>query len=444
MACHLVWAATATALRPSALPARLPATLRPLHAQRVVTMAEAEATASTGSLPPDSFQELISHAAESTVLAISEGSRLIEVEFPPIPVSKLDDPGLRCATIRRPRDGRTAHSPADLRRPTARSAYDVLSANLRLCIEYCKKLQGPDGPTGGKPIAITLPDAAELRRSQGYLGTAEPWPNVRLNSLGGDTAPSNPLAGVFGSIFKAGGAVDAVVAEWAGMYVLVGQSCQELPTIRALHEKAPDVPIVCFNLKLDTLRGDLGLPAFPSRDVHHTFLCKCARPPLGRVQHAMPCGGGGGGGGAAWGGARAGRRRPDRTECLSPPSSPRAGPLPPRQGQARLLHAAAVLLALAVAGALPHVLLGRALPPLPRGLADAARPRHGQVVPAGQDAGGAPGAGHLQGGAHREPAPERRGGGLCHLAGRLQAEHVVGGQQRREGRQLRVAPMNSD
>eukprot|EP00908_Phaeocystis_cordata_P021491 Transcript_3848.p1 GENE.Transcript_3848~~Transcript_3848.p1 ORF type:complete len:378 (-),score=132.01 Transcript_3848:70-1143(-) len=248
MACHLVWAATATALRPSALPARLPATLRPLHAQRVVTMAEAEATASTGSLPPDSFQELISHAAESTVLAISEGSRLIEVEFPPIPVSKLDDPGL--------------------------SAYDVLSANLRLCIEYCKKLQGPDGPTGGKPIAITLPDAAELRRSQGYLGTAEPWPNVRLNSLGGDTAPSNPLAGVFGSIFKAGGAVDAVVAEWAGMYVLVGQSCQELPTIRALHEKAPDVPIVCFNLKLDTLRGDLGLPAFPSRDVHHTFLCK--------------------------------------------------------------------------------------------------------------------------------------------------------------------------
>ena len=31
---------------------------------------------------------------------------------------------------------------------------------------------------------------SELRRSQGYLGTAEPWPNVRLNSLGGDTAPS--------------------------------------------------------------------------------------------------------------------------------------------------------------------------------------------------------------------------------------------------------------
>ena len=26
--------------------------------------------------------------------------------------------------------------------------------------------------------------------------------------------------------------------------------------------------------RLDTLRGDLGLPAFPGRDVHHDFLCK--------------------------------------------------------------------------------------------------------------------------------------------------------------------------
>ena len=58
----------------------------------------ATTTADGASLPPDSFLELIEHAAESTRLAIAEGSRLLEVEFPPLPVSQLDEPGLRCVT----------------------------------------------------------------------------------------------------------------------------------------------------------------------------------------------------------------------------------------------------------------------------------------------------------------------------------------------------------
>ena len=59
---------------------------------------EGGTTADGASLPPDSFLELIEHAAESTRLAISEGSLLLEVEFPPLPVSQLDEPGLRCVT----------------------------------------------------------------------------------------------------------------------------------------------------------------------------------------------------------------------------------------------------------------------------------------------------------------------------------------------------------
>lgn len=205
------------------------------------------ATASIGSLPPDSFLELIDHAAESTRLAMKEGSMLMEVEFPPLPVSQLEDPAL--------------------------SAYDILSVNIRLCVEYAKKLSRPDGPAG-KKIAITVADVAELRRVEKIVGDMEPWVGVRLNSLGGDTPAAPGLGGIFGSVFKQSGGLDATIADWAGMYVMVGASCQELPTIQALHEKQPQTPIVFFNLKLDTLRGDLGLPAFPPRAVHHDFLSK--------------------------------------------------------------------------------------------------------------------------------------------------------------------------
>jgi len=233
-------------------PAARPAAAVPPPAVPSTVDPESGTTADAASLPPDSFLELVEHAAESTRLAISEGSMLIEVEFPPLPVSQLDEPSL--------------------------SAYDVLSSNLRLCVEYCKKLSRPGQVAsleGGKAIAITLPDVEELRRTMEYLGDAEPWPNVRLNSLGGDSAADrNPLEGLWSNVFKQSGGGDAVVADWAGMYVLLGASCQELPTIRKLHELQPNKPIICFNLKLDTLRGDLGLPAFPPRSVHHDFLCK--------------------------------------------------------------------------------------------------------------------------------------------------------------------------
>jgi len=93
--------------------------------------------------------------------------------------------------------------------------------------------------------------------------------------LGGDaSADTGGAFGFFGSIFKQSGGGDVVPADWTGMYVIVGASCQELPTLRKLSELQPSVPIVLFNLKLDTQRGDLGLPAFPPRSVHHEFLSR--------------------------------------------------------------------------------------------------------------------------------------------------------------------------
>ena len=56
---------------------------------------------------------------------------------------------------------------------------------------------------------------------------------------------------------------------------MLSVSVSELPAFRQLHEKSPSTPVIAFNLKLDTLRGDLGLPTFPGKDVQHEFLSKC-------------------------------------------------------------------------------------------------------------------------------------------------------------------------
>jgi len=210
----------------------------------------AATTTDATSLPPDSFKSLLNDAAAATDAAIADGSKLIEIEFPPLPISKLDDSSV--------------------------SAYDVLAPNLQYVVEFAKRLE-PDAATGApRQIALTLPDQDERRRARQYYGDVSPWPGVALHSLnGGDDDASdgfNPMA-AFGALFKQGTG-EVTPAESASMYVIVGASCQELPAIATLAELEPEKPIVCFNLKLDTLRGDLGLPAFPGRNVHHDFLCK--------------------------------------------------------------------------------------------------------------------------------------------------------------------------
>ena len=72
------------------------------------------------SLPPESFLKLIEDCAQSTQLAMDDGNLLMEIEFPPLPTSKLEDSGL--------------------------SAYDILGANLTFAVELAKRLAGEWGP----------------------------------------------------------------------------------------------------------------------------------------------------------------------------------------------------------------------------------------------------------------------------------------------------------
>lgn len=198
-------------------------------------------------MPPESFSLLIDEAASATLAAIGDGQRLIEVEFPPLPISKLEDSSL--------------------------SAYDILSANLQFALEFAKRMPMVDGAP--QKVALTLPDSAERQRAAKFFGDDEPFPGTQLWSLnGGDETPEafSPMA-LFGSIFKQGSG-QVIPAEWCDMHLIVGASCQELPAIQKLSELAPNKPLVCFNLKLDVLRGDLGLPAFPPKTIHHEFLCR--------------------------------------------------------------------------------------------------------------------------------------------------------------------------
>jgi len=205
-----------------------------------------EAPAGTETLPPTSFLSLIEQAAAATEKALADGSRLLEVEFPPVPLSKLED--------------------------SAISAYDLLSANLQLVLEYAQRLNRVLNASPDQSIAITLPDAAERVRATEYLGDAEPAPGVRLWALSGGDAQPSPFGFLTSLVKSSDAAVEA--APWASAYIVLGVSCAELPSIRKLAELDDSTPIIAFNLKLDTLRGDLGLPGFPSKETHHAFLSR--------------------------------------------------------------------------------------------------------------------------------------------------------------------------
>jgi Domain of unknown function (DUF1995) len=200
--------------------------------------------------PPASFFELQQDCVRATRMAIKDGHRLLEIEFPPLPAQVLEMDDV--------------------------SAYNVVQANLNLALDFSKGLLAAmEGSV--KKVVLMLPDEAEVGIAiEKVVGSRDPYPGITVSSLrcpdpGDDriVRPEQFLLNLFG---KSSGVVRPVPD--ADAYVCLTVSAQELPDIEALSEADPGKPIICYNLKLDVLRGDLGAPAFPPKEFQDRFLSK--------------------------------------------------------------------------------------------------------------------------------------------------------------------------
>lgn len=213
-----------------------------------LTVSMSSAPSSTGertmTQPARSFLDCVKQSVVSTKKMLEEGSSLVEVEFPPLPLEYLED--------------------------SASSARDIADANTRWAVEFAQAM------TGMGKVSIIYPDQPELDAAIKFVdepGGENPYQNITLGTIRSDSIKNaQTLDQVIGSIFGAtiGGTVEGI--EDTKMYVALVSSTQELPDLEKLHNLDKSIPIVFFNLRLDILRGDLGLPLFPGRDLHHRFL----------------------------------------------------------------------------------------------------------------------------------------------------------------------------
>lgn len=188
--------------------------------------------------PPATFFQAIQQAVSAVQAALEDGEKLVEIEFPPLPTAQMES--------------------------SAVGAYDVMDANIRLSVDFARPFA-----KAGKRVAIQFPDFIEKDRAVGQNNEMEePVEGIRFGTIR-DSGRGGFLERIWTTK-----KMESATRDDDDIFVVIGATCQELPDVEKLVEDAGGRPVVLFNLKLDSARGDLGLPAFPRKALHYRFLTK--------------------------------------------------------------------------------------------------------------------------------------------------------------------------
>jgi hypothetical protein len=175
--------------------------------------------------PAKTFIRSVEQASNAALQAIKDGEKLLEVEFPPLPIDYLDD--------------------------SSSSARDLSRANTRWAYQFAKNIASFVGN-----ISIIYPDQAELDDAIEYIDqdTNNPSQNITLATIRSDSIKNAvSLDQIVSSIFGATKSKEVTPISNTKLYVAIVFSTQEIPDLEKLFQLNPTIPIVFFNLKLDYL-----------------------------------------------------------------------------------------------------------------------------------------------------------------------------------------------